>query len=134
MPRLNLVVLRVPDLEEARTFYESCFGFVFQEHRHGNGPRHYAAEDSALVFELYPLTPTCSPTSGVRFGLVLNSTTDAVDVGGMSPEEERLVECCGTVEAMGGAVVVRPRSSPWGIRGVIRDPFGHTIEITCEAS
>ena len=50
--RLNLVVLRSPDVERAKRFYE-LLGLTFAKHRHGSGPEHYASEDGPLVFEIY---------------------------------------------------------------------------------
>lgn len=52
-PRLNLVVLRSPDIERARRFYEAL-GLAFFRHRHGKGAEHYASENGLFVFEIYP--------------------------------------------------------------------------------
>ncbi|WP_342753405.1 VOC family protein [Prosthecobacter debontii] len=51
--RLNLVVVRVADLERAQKFYEGL-GLQFVRHRHGQGPEHLSAEIGDAVFELYP--------------------------------------------------------------------------------
>lgn len=49
-PRLNLVVLRVADLDRAAAFYR-LLGFEFTKHAHGSGPEHYAS-DSKMAIEL----------------------------------------------------------------------------------
>lgn len=40
---LNLVVLRSRDIDRAAEFYR-CLGLEFTRHRHGIGPKHFAAE------------------------------------------------------------------------------------------
>lgn len=51
---LNLLVLRCRNIDVSKIFYEKL-GFLFEEERHGKGPRHFAAEMNEIVFELYPL-------------------------------------------------------------------------------
>ena len=51
--KLSLLVIRCEDLELSKFFYEKL-GFIFTEEKHGDGPRHYAAECDGYVFELYP--------------------------------------------------------------------------------
>ena len=53
MRSLNLLVLRSPDIERARLFYE-VLGMTFIRHAHGAGPEHYAHQDERGVFEIYP--------------------------------------------------------------------------------
>jgi catechol 2,3-dioxygenase-like lactoylglutathione lyase family enzyme len=53
LPRINLIVLRVSDVERAEAFYR-LLGFEFTRHAHGAGPEHYSAELNGVVFELYP--------------------------------------------------------------------------------
>ena len=54
--RLNLVVLRVADIERSVEFYRRV-GLAFTPHAHGTGPQHYACETDGCVFELYAATP-----------------------------------------------------------------------------
>jgi lactoylglutathione lyase len=110
-PRLNLVVIRVPDIEAARRFY-SALGLSFAKHSHGKGPAHYAAEDGPVVFEIYPQTGTEDSTSSVRLGFKVSDVA-------------QIVSCA----VNQGAKIISPlKQSPWGLRAVVEDPFGHKIE------
>ncbi|HYD93352.1 MAG TPA: VOC family protein [Candidatus Paceibacterota bacterium] len=55
MPNLSLVVIRTPDIEKTRQFYERLLGVSFAREQHGGGPVHYAVElQGKIVFEIYP--------------------------------------------------------------------------------
>lgn len=49
----EVLVLRGPDLEQLRVFFEE-FGLQFAEEKHGSGPLHYAAQAGSRVLEIYP--------------------------------------------------------------------------------
>lgn len=111
-PFLHLLVLRAPDIEAAQRFY-SLLGFSFTLHAHGNGPQHYAAENGAQVFEIYPQTSPDDSTKSVRLGFKVQLLDATV---------ARLVS--------GGAkLLTAPKDSPWGRRAVVADPLGHKIEL-----
>jgi lactoylglutathione lyase len=110
---LNLVVLRVPDIERAAAFY-SAFGLTFTKHAHGKGPEHYAAELGSSVFELYPQISEESSTKHVRIGFQVSDAPSVI---------ERL-------ESKGAKVVSPLKDSEWGLRAVIDDPYGHRIELS----
>ncbi|WP_428304039.1 VOC family protein [Lacipirellula sp.] len=116
MPRLNLVVLRCTDIDAAAEFYGQL-GLVFEKHAHGSGPEHYASEHAGIVFELYPASAKSPVTKSTRIGFVVD------DVGA----------CMALVEAVGGSIASLPADSPWGRRAVVRDPDGHTVELTAKA-
>jgi predicted enzyme related to lactoylglutathione lyase len=107
---LNLLVLRSSDIERAKAFY-ACFGMTFTRHAHGTGPEHYAHEDDAGVFEIYPAAPGASPdTGGLGFAVPrLESVADALRATGAAPGE--------------------PRENPWGRTFVARDPDGRRVEV-----
>lgn len=109
---LNLVVLRVADLERSAAFY-SCLGLTFARHRHGNGPEHLAAEMLGAVFELYPLSTDTTPTKDTRIGFRVPSLDAAIAALGEFP----------------GAIASSPKDSPWGRRAVVADPDGHRVEL-----
>lgn len=46
------VVLRAKNKDQTKEFYEKL-GMKFSEHRHGNGPLHYACELKGAVLEIY---------------------------------------------------------------------------------
>ena len=106
----NLVVLRVSDIECAHAFYHAL-GLEFEKHRHGvNGVAHYAATLDNLVFELYPTTG--QSTADIRIGFSVDNMDSTLNA----------------VSSFGGTIVTPAKQSPWGLRAVIRDPFGHAIE------
>jgi len=109
---LNLIVLRSPDLARAAAFY-SRLGLQFTQHRHGNGPEHFAAELPGGVFELYPLSPDGASTLGTRIGFRVPSVDAALAALSDYPN----------------AVVTPARDSEWGCRAVVSDPDGHRVEL-----
>lgn len=113
MPRLNLLVLRVADLDRAVAFYR-LLGLRFEKHAHGSGPIHFAAELERFVFELYQATAEQPVSSSTRIGF------EVADV----------VETVATLGAVPGARILSvPTASPWGLRAVVADPDGHRIEL-----
>ena len=106
--KLNLLVLRTPKLEDLRRFY-SALGAQFESERHGNGPEHYAATlGDDLVLELYPALDGATPDAGLRLGLSVN------DIGE-------------TLRSLGQTAT--PRQTQWGLRALVRDPDGRTVEL-----
>jgi lactoylglutathione lyase len=113
MPRLNLLVLRVADLERAAAFYRRL-GFTFVEHAHGAGPTHLAAEEDGLVFELYPATPAQPPSMSTRIGFSVDDVDAAVaELAGLA----------------GVQILSAAKESEWGRRAVVADPDGHRVEL-----
>ena len=53
MARLNLVVLRSPQLDAVKGFYQAV-GLCFVPEKHGRGPDHFSARSGDVVIELYP--------------------------------------------------------------------------------
>ena len=66
MAALSLLVLRCKDIHACKRFYEG-FGISFVEEKHGEGPEHFAAEDSGFVFELYPAGNGPADQTGLGF-------------------------------------------------------------------
>src|SRR6476659_3688619 len=112
-PRVNLVVLRVADIERAASFYR-LLGFEFVKHAHGTGPQHYASDADGFVFELYPSTAEQAVSSSTRIGFAVANVDDAA----------------GKLSSFSGArLVTAPNDSEWGRRAVVADPDGHRIEL-----
>jgi len=106
--KLNLLVLRTPKLDDMRMFY-SALGARFQSEQHGNGPQHYAATLSdGLVLELYPAPDEVSADSGLRLGLKVEDIAD-------------------TLRSLGQNIM--PRQTEWGLRALVHDPDGRTVEL-----
>ncbi len=53
--KLTLIVLSCRDITASKWFYESL-GLVFQEEKHGKGPRHFSAIASGVVLKLFPIS------------------------------------------------------------------------------
>lgn len=111
-PRLNLLVLRSPDIHRAVEFYRQL-GLSFTLHKHGSGPEHYASEVNGMVFEIYPLGAKPAPTTGTRIGFRVDDVDRVL---------ARLTEA--------GAEIITPTTdSEWGRRAVVRDGDGHVVEL-----
>lgn len=118
-PLLNLVVIRVKDLDAARLFYEAM-GVTFDLHKHGRGAEHLTSEmgEGAPLLEIYPLRDGQTPTTSVRLGFRVH----AID------------SCIQKILTAGGNVIEQVHSSEWGRRAVVQDPEGHKIELLSMAS
>ena len=110
--KLNLVVIRVADLERSADFYRSL-GLSLVKERHGSGPEHYSAEIQGTVLELYPRQSEAEETRHVRLGFAI----------------EDLDEVVGGIHECGSRVISSAKDSPRGRRAVIADPDGHKIEL-----
>ena len=111
--RVNLLVLRVADIDRAAAFYR-LLGFEFLKHAHGTGPQHYASDADGFVFELYPATTEQGVSSSTRIGFAVGNVDDAAaKLGAFS----------------GARLVTAPKDSEWGRRAVVADPDGHRIEL-----
>lgn len=109
-PSINLVVLRVRDLETAEKFY-SALGLSFAREKHGHGPEHLSADLNGVIFELYPSSGTDSTATRVGFQML------------------NLTQILEHIEEAGGSVLKAPSESEWGVRAVVRDPDGHKVEL-----
>lgn len=116
MPEIhvNLIVLRVADLDRSATFYEAM-GMEFDRHSHGNGPEHLASVLGDIVFELYPATDKQPVSVSTRTGLCVDDLDATLAL----------------VTAVPGVKLVTPiQDSEWGRRAVVADPDGHRVELT----
>ncbi|GGX93243.1 hypothetical protein GCM10007160_20970 [Litchfieldella qijiaojingensis] len=107
MTSLDLVVVRVSDVEQSKLFYEAL-GLRFKKEKHGNGPLHYSSKIGDVVFEIYPASGENPVSAGTRLGF---STVVREDLDS-------------TIMSLGGQVISRSDS---GI--VVADPDGIKIEI-----
>lgn len=113
-PRLNLIVLRVADIDRSASFY-SQLGLAFQKHFHGTGSIHCSAQLAGIVFELYPASVSHSVTSSVRIGFEVGDIANSIKL----------------LLAFEGCRLMTPVSkSEWGLRAVIADWDGHRVELT----
>ena len=110
---LSLVVLRVRDPDAVARFY-GALGIDFREERHGDGPRHFAGYVGEALIEIYPAESDDDSTRRARIGF-------------MVPDVDRF---SADLVAVGGTLVTAAKDTSWGRRAVLRDPEGHTVEIT----
>lgn len=116
-PKLNLLVIRSPDIDRAATFYQTL-GLLLGRHAHGSGPEHFVAVVDGLAFEIYPLLKGQLPTTDARFGFTVDSVDELVPL----------------LEAAGAVVAVRPHDRDGGRHAVLRDFDGHRVELFTPAS
>lgn len=110
---LNLLVLRAKKPEILVAFYERL-GLEFVKERHGCGPTHHAARNGSSVLEIYPCTSDERSTIATRIGFAVDDVDDV---------------CQRALDGF-GSLVQEPRDSTWGRRAIVRDPEGHTIELS----
>ncbi len=103
-PQINLSVFRTGHLEESVEFYSSL-GLEFEEEKHGDGPKHYAAELGDFVFELYP------DGGEPRIGFTVGSVDEIIS----QLAEDR--------------VVMPPKDTSRGRIAVVQDYDGRKIEL-----
>lgn len=113
LPRLSLVMIRAQDLEASVSFY-SNLGLAFTEHKHGDGPVHYACDRGSWVMEIYPAKESEPTQNVVRIGF----------------EVENLVQLHDSLQKMNVKVQSPPTKSEWGLRMVAYDPDSNRVELT----
>jgi lactoylglutathione lyase len=110
---INLVVLKTTQPENLVAFYEQI-GFKFSNHRHGNGPLHYAAELPGFAFEIYPFP------DGIHVSD--NTTRLGFTVADMEITLEQL-------KSTGMSIKKEPMITEWGYQALVEDPDGRKVEI-----
>lgn len=110
---LNLLVIRVIDIDQAVNFYEQL-GLRFDKQQHGNGPQHYSADLGTTVFEIYPYKEESKTTDGVRLGFIVESLPVVM---------ERL-------KALDITIISSPQRRDFGQFAVVEDFDGHKVELT----
>lgn len=110
---INLIVLKVKNIERTRQFYNQ-FGFVFKSEQHENGHQHYSFNINGLIFKIYPaLADLSNLTQNIRLGFQVENLsqlfTNITDI-------EKIIS--------------PPQNTPFGFRAVIKNHDGHVIELT----
>ncbi len=112
LPRLHLLVLRSLDVSKAISFYQ-LLGLKFKPEKHGTGPEHYSSQIGDLVLEIYPASAATDVDRTTRLGF----------------EVQELEEIVGILRENGHEVSQQPKASAWGLRSVIIDPDGRSVEL-----
>jgi len=108
---LKLLVLKTDDIECLRNFY-TCFGFDFVEEQHGNGPRHYAASMGDGILEIYPTSNGAMVDTSTRLGFAIDDMDSVIKFAQANTK-----------------VISKPKQTQWGLRAVVRDPDGRSVEL-----
>jgi predicted enzyme related to lactoylglutathione lyase len=111
-PSLNLIVVRSFDPARTVTFYESL-GIRFQEEQHGKGPVHWAVNLDGLVLEVYPAKAEKEVDQTTRLGF----------------EVEDIDDILRRLRPLGIKILTELKSSQWGLRAVVQDPDGRSMEL-----
>lgn len=111
-PRLNLLVIRSEAPVETVSFYE-LLGLSFQEEQHGNGPVHWAAEVYGAVVEIYPARSPDEVDDATRLGFEVDEVETIID----------------SLRDQGVEVVSDLKQTQWGLRAVVKDPDGRSVEL-----
>ena len=117
MTKLNLLVLYTADLQISLAFYKAL-GLQFVEEQHGSGPIHYACEQDGFVIEIYP---------GKAGNPVDRKQAGAVMLGFHVADLNSTLE---TLKALGTVIVTEPKQSDWGLRAVVQDPDGRSVDLS----
>ncbi len=108
---LNLIVLKVADIEVSVRFYEAL-GMTFKREQHGEGPVHFSGSAGSVLLELYPSKgETVAGTTRIGFSVF------------------SLAEVVEALLKVGASLASPPRCGPWGERAVAVDPDGHRVEL-----
>lgn len=111
-PRLNLLVIRSDASAQTVGFYE-LLGLSFQEEQHGKGPVHWAAEVDGAVMEIYPA----------------DSSDDVDDATRLGFEVDEVESVLALLRDQGVEVVSDLKQTQWGLRAVVKDPDGRSVEL-----
>jgi lactoylglutathione lyase len=110
---VNLVVLKTTQPDDPALFYGQL-GIKFENHRHGTGSLHYAAQMDKVVFEIYPLPKDKEKAADT---LRLGFTVDNLD------------EVIKRLKNSGGKIIKEPGMTELGYVSIIEDMDGRKIEL-----
>ena len=115
--RMNLIVVR--SLEPSRTlaFYK-MLGLDFHEEQHGSGPVHWAADLDGLVLEIYPAKSAEEVNVTTRLGFDVNDAASVLN----------------TLQLSDVKIISDLKQTKWGLRAVVRDADGRSVELVQSAN
>lgn len=108
----NLIVLKTPNVDVTVEFYRAL-GLSFVAEQHGRGPRHWAAQIGGVVLEIYPLNDGQPVDNSTRLGFTVGT----------------LAETLSALKSAGVTIAAEPKSTSWGLRAVVLDPDGRSVEL-----
>ena len=95
-----------------KNFYE-LLGLSFQEEKHGNGPIHWSSNLGGTILEIYPTSSNKKVDSSTRLGFEIEGITSKLD----------------SLRSCGIEIISEPKESEWGLRAVVKDPDGRSVEL-----
>lgn len=110
---LSYIELGVTDLEATRTFYESAFGWEFNDY----GPAYSGIKSPDGEGEIGGLDPGAEPSGSGPLVLLFSEDLDA---------------SVAAVESAGGSIVAGPYAFPGGRRFEFTDPSGNRLGVFAE--
>lgn len=111
---LTLLVLKTRQVEQLRLFYQTL-GVDLVEEKHGTGPVHFAGRAGDVVIEVYPLPDDGTPVdSSTRLGFAVKNVAEVISA----------------LERIGTKIVTLPKETAWGLRAVVKDLDGRSVELT----
>lgn len=113
---VGALILYTRRLAETVAFYRAL-GMPLEEESHEGGPRHYACDLGPTHVAVYEAAGGRAQARGsagsVMAGFTVGSVTEAI----------------AAVRSFGAHVVEEPSEYPWGMRALVDDPDGRTVEI-----
>jgi predicted enzyme related to lactoylglutathione lyase len=111
--RLNLIVLRSMEPSRTLSFY-TMLAMTFQQEQHGSGPVHWAADLDGIVLEIYPANSADEVDATTRIGFNVNDAVSVLD----------------KLRSSNAEIVGELKKTKWGLRAVVRDSDGRSVELT----
>lgn len=113
MVDIFLIVIKTNKLQEQFEFYTQL-GFLFEYHKHGNGPYHYASTGSKPVLEIYPLPKGITEADNTtRLGFTVENLDALID----------------KLMFAGIKIISAPAKTAWGYTAVVQDLDGRKVEL-----
>ncbi len=111
--KFAIIVIKTHQMNSLREFY-SVLSMEFTEHQHGTGPVHFGATVGEILFEVYPLPSEQLPVDiTTRLGFTVENIGKVIQI----------------LKSKEVSIISEPKETPWGLRALVRDPDGRTIEL-----
>lgn len=113
---VGALILFTSRVDEVVAFYRAL-GVPLEAEEHGDGVKHFACELGATHFAVFP----------GRAGDALEHKSGGSEFFGLSVAS--VDAALAAAKSRGAAEVQPPTRYPWGVRALVRDPDGRTVEL-----
>lgn len=86
---------------------------TFQQEQHGSGPVHWAADLDGIVLEIYPANSADEVDATARIAFNVNDVVSVLD----------------TLRSSDAEIIGELKRTKWGLRAVVRDSDGRSVEL-----